>query len=210
MFEFSQEEKNLFEETKEILGNNRNFITDFVNEENRWLAITSTAYFLIGIALMFIGPMIYKTFGIFFFLPVGATFLLPGIIARLMFGNTKQARKMQLDKIFKRGLDDKALCYYRLKLFATSYSIRKGSSFFIEIFLVLAFGQAMTLIANKHFGHETGVIFWSMIAALYLYLTAEIFTVLQLNEKTKLILSMKEIRNRSFQVKLLSYFKKAK
>ena len=209
MFEFSEEEKQLFEETKDILGNNRNFISDFINKENRWPAISSTAFFLLGVALIVIGPKLYKTFENIFFLPVGATFLFPGILARLMFGNTKQQRKEQLDKLFSSSLHDKALCYYRLKLFAASYSIKTRSSFLIEIFLVLAFGQAMTLIANKQFGHETGVIFWSFVAALYLYLAAELSTVLQLNEQTKLVLSMKEIQKRTFRAKLRSFFKKS-
>ncbi len=168
--DFTPEEKVFFEETKQIVADNRLFLFDFMSSKNRGISLVSTLYFVFGAFSLFLGKYFFSKFTDWFFVPVGLIFLIVGILARSSFGDAKLRIKAQLNLINDYKTRQRALQYYRLKLFYSCYKTKTIFNNLIEISLVLAVGQIVTTITRHSWNSDASVVAWALIAAMYLAL----------------------------------------
>lgn len=190
---FTNDEIQFFEETQSLLVDDRRFFAETADPRNRGIAIVSAAYILFGCASIVIGKICLNEFTEWFFIPVGIVFLFVGCVTRMTFAKVPQIRKQHLYKIIQIDLCDKALNYYRQKLFNKYFNTKTRFNYILEFFLVVSAGQVFSWIAKKYYNHDVSIVIWALLITMYLKLMNDVKLLfipseeIQLNKIIKII-----------------------
>lgn len=190
---FTGEEIKLFEETQSVLVDDRIFFTETFDLNNIGLSLVIVAYILSGLASIVIGNIFLNEFAEWFFMPVGIVFISVGCAARTTFAKIPQSRNQQLLKIMQMNSCDKALSYYKHKLFIKYFKTKTHLDYIIGFFIVVSLGQTFSWIAKKYYNHDVSIIIWALLIAMYLKLMHDLKLLfipseeIQLNNIIKII-----------------------